>query len=1449
MTGASVPRWGVLAGNGEYEHYEQLPCVESDLNAMADVLNRLGYRYPRRISRCTAQELRAELVDWAAAEGEGRSEGVLVLYYTGHGDRSRDDRHYLLCRDSHPRQLKGSALAAEDIVGIVTETGLRRLLLILDTCYAGQGVADVLRELARSLTATREANQHELTSFSVIAAARPLEEAADGAFAEAFRDAVDDAILGGPRQRRLYVEPVVERINEILASRSTDQHATFGTLSGGDEVPFLPNPRYTPDVPEEGADLAEQQAALSAEGRRRREELLSHFGPRGRGLERATDRGSYFSGRGEALRALMAWLDSRMTAGPQGETLPPSRQIVVTGSPGVGKSALLGRLVLLAPRAVFDDRLPAGHGVDRPVHAAIHARHKLLADIAAAVADAAGLPDTTSPHQLFQALSERLESLVLVIDALDEAGTASGDREAEHIAVTFLAPLAAIPCVRLIVGTRPGVVKALGPQFVPLDLDDPRWGKDEDLADYARQLLRAPDGTGSTSAYPASTASLVAGEIAALADGNYLVARLVARALAHRPVPVDTSFPGWKEGIPRLQRTAPHPTGPAFEWALSDQLGADTERGRSLLRPLALAEGSGLPAAVLWPAIASALTGTRVTADDIRWVMRTAAAYIVEALDDHGRSVYRMYHESFADELRADVTPEHLASVTRALTRLVPPDPATGLPNWSAADPYILNHLATHAAASDLLDDLVCDPVFLINAEPTALQQVLPVVRTGPALAARGAYERVGAEMFREPDRRARLAQLQLAALQSEARDLCNAILHRGEVLPWETQWILPFEDATKQYRTIGSYDGEVTAVTLLEIDGRKVVVTAETPNRVRMWDFETGATLGDLPGAAEHAVRGLVPLPGTGTSLLLVVSCATEDRTHIDGMLRLFDLRDRMPLGPVTPHQAVAWALACIEGRHVVALLEPEAIRLADPATGSELTRIGVREGEFDDLWSRLYRTRGWHLGLGTRAGRLIVTLAGTRPKFHLEVAGPIREWTIDPAAGWRAHPTHHVPRSAGTDVLSVAVRNDRTWVISAGLEAEAKQSRTRDLTDHHPTLTEWTAASRWGWAELVTTPESTVLVYGQEHPAGEIGVIGFDGQQQARVEISGSPGDFVHLQPDAQGYRVLSWKGAGPAPRVWRLEATGTRAHRERTGLWSPSSLSSGKFAGRPVFIVGNSFRDAATGEDLRVPVSDGSPFRHVVGHRDLPPMEYDGLTGMMGDPHVTLLDPAPRDVRLPGARGVLKPQLGRMRGEAVVVARSIDELAAWSMEGQQVGQWPLPVSREVDVQYLDHGDRLLAAVRFNNPDRLTVYSLPERTSGFSMSPLPSLTQEGHHLGLWRDEPAIGLLFDGGVSVFHALTGAPLWRFNDVMPRNQQPILRLLTVHGRPTALVVRADESLSLIDADTDRVTCRIHPGAGVRGVVIANEDLLGVLTATDFVCLRLRDLNRHENPDGF
>ena len=68
-------------------------------------------------------------------------------------------------------------------------------------------------------------------------------------------------------------------------------------------------------------------------------EGVRHWQPRARGVSIDSERGWRFRGRTTALTRIMSWLDRAS----------PDRQVlVVTGSPGVGKSAVLGRVVTTA---------------------------------------------------------------------------------------------------------------------------------------------------------------------------------------------------------------------------------------------------------------------------------------------------------------------------------------------------------------------------------------------------------------------------------------------------------------------------------------------------------------------------------------------------------------------------------------------------------------------------------------------------------------------------------------------------------------------------------------------------------------------------------------------------------------------------------------------------------------------------------------------------------------------------------------------------------------------------------------------------------------------------------------------------------------------------------------------------------------------------------------------
>ncbi|MFD7666837.1 AAA family ATPase [Streptomyces sp. NPDC059788] len=1157
-----VRRIAVLGGTSRYEYQDDLPAVPGDVRTIGTALGGLGYHIQEPLLDLTASGFQSALADWA--ESEDRVDDAVVLYYTGHGDYDHD-RHCLLFTDSRTGKLAGTALATEDVLRVVAENGVERLLLIVDTCAAGHGGADAVRtyaqELCVRLSGSRAAGSGRIPELSVIVAARGTEEANDGAFTRAFAEAVDDPRLGGNRQRQLFLPELVGRINEALTANGDFQHAAYAT-PGGEGFPFFPNPRYVPDLPgqaEVPMDLAEQRTWLTPEGIRRRNELRSHFAPRGRGAAHGED--SYFTGRTAALAQLGGWLD--------GAPGSPERHVVVTGSAGVGKSSLLGRLVLLADseeRRSLPD-LPAGAALPRGhIHTSIHARHKTLEEIAAGIADAAGLPDE-GPGALLEALARRTEPLVVVIDALDEAGTAYGDTEPVRVAETLLRPLAETGCVRMLIGARPHVVDALGTAFTRLDLDDPRWTGTDDIAAYARKLLLSPDGPASRSAYDAAGPVLtaLAEEIARRSGGVYLVARLLARLIAVQDQPLDVTVEDWRRRLPdslfaadgpapRREAAAPSQhvqdrpasasgtsetadrdrlagiadtshantadtadagdiadageapcfsdtpsasntpnatnssgssrttestaAGFAFRWDLRTRLGEREPIGRGLLTALALAEGAGLPLGAVWRAMAGALTGGEVTFEDVHWILRAGAAHLVEETDEDNRSVYRLFHESFADELRAAMEPQAPERVAGALLALVPFDPATGARDWPAADPYLHQHLASHLAPHGLLDDILLDPLYLVTAERTALQRGLLTVRTARAIAVRSVYERVAPHLAAQPDLLSRAALLRLAALQAGERELADEVSARMPGLPWTAEWGHLY-DPPDHHRTLDEFPGGLRDIRMLYGDGRPLLATLEVAGRIRLWDLNVCLPLGELPVAGAGRPVGITACR-TVSSPWLLVSTGPEDQGPRE--LRVWDSRSRTPWGAAVRGEPEALALVEVGDTVVAGIVEADgSVKLIDMADGREVRRLSVPESATWAADARATERRrarraadrrsdqgfaGAALALGMRDGQLKVALAMDGHHSFESDEGrkgcTVLRWDVLPGAGWgAAHP--RTSELHGERLRDLMVSDDQ---VCAATEMDTPPATKNPVFVHDQELVE---LSRWklhGWA-----------------------------------------------------------------------------------------------------------------------------------------------------------------------------------------------------------------------------------------------------------------------------------------------------------------------------------------------------------------------------------------------
>ncbi len=297
------------------------------------------------------------------------------------------------------------------------------------------------------------------------------------------------------------------------------------------------------------------------------------------------------------------------------------------GPPGSGKSAVLGQLVLNRTQSA------------RPL-AKVYALGQQTEEVAVAIAKQLGCKETR-PDRLITELAAKPGPVGIVVDSLDEAANPI------QLEQELLRGLAACPQVRLIVGvrSRPGTPPLAGMR-IDLDLDSPMYFDPADVEVYAFALLTASDGK--PAAYFPEVAHAAARKVARFvaerADKSFLYARMASRWLAAGG-PVDTTNPDWKVGL-KL------PDGiEAMFGADLDRFDPETRHFVNLLVPLAYARRRGLPQKQIWAAVASRVANRRYINPDIRELKERAGFYLIQDTED-GETVYRLFHQSFADYLK-----------------------------------------------------------------------------------------------------------------------------------------------------------------------------------------------------------------------------------------------------------------------------------------------------------------------------------------------------------------------------------------------------------------------------------------------------------------------------------------------------------------------------------------------------------------------------------------------------------------------------------------------------------------------------------------------------------------------------------------------------------------------------------------------------------------------------
>ncbi|KUO04218.1 hypothetical protein AQJ67_12550 [Streptomyces caeruleatus] len=792
-------------------------------------------------------------------------------------------------------------------------TKVRRLLLMLDTCFSGQGGNELLATMAKLKNNWREKD----AGLAVITSAQPNELAQTGAFPELLAEAVNSLATAG------YTPPLLSLGAVVEATRNNPKRPDFQHIGWeiigltGEIPPFLPNAKHSNRLSH--TDLALQRAAEWEEQDSRRDvEFRTRLLRRAMGHRDEERVGWWFSGRHKALRDITAWLAE----------LPYGRPaLVVTGDPGSGKTAVLGLLAAVSDPEYRRTVPLSGLGLSaellpppRAIRTAVYAQNLTDQQVVRALAAALRLPPVEAVADLLNHLNAGPEPdrpRVVLIDGLDEAATPSA------LCGQVLRPLMELAGarLRLLLGTRPHLLAPLGlDRGDQVDLDSPRYADPQAVLAYAvRNLIDAhPE-----SPYLECENDLrlgVARAVAAAAGHSFLVARITAGTLAATPALPDPLDTVWRRSLPSAAADAMHRD-------LHQRFGPAADQILDLLRPLAYAEGQGLPWEDIWAPLAAELSGRRYTNEDLRQLRRDAGAYVVEAVED-GRSVYRLYHEAMAEYLRQgqDYGEAHRA-LTTGLRRTVPYR-LDGSPDWGRAHPYALRHLAVHADHAGLLDGLVTEPEYLVHADADTLVLLLLGVRSDTARLHAAVY-RASIQAHRHLEATGRRGILALDAARYNEPSLVEAFGSGVAERMWRP---VAASGSLLSGNLLNAFTGPTEGVVAADctvVDGREVVVTGSVDMSLRVWDLATGQPLGR---------------PMTGhTKRVEAVACTTLDGRPVavsgssDETVRIWDLTACVPVGkPMTGHTKKVNAVACttLNGRPI-AVTGSETVRIWDLANG----------------------------------------------------------------------------------------------------------------------------------------------------------------------------------------------------------------------------------------------------------------------------------------------------------------------------------------------------------------------------------------------------------------------------------------------------------------------------------------------------------------------------------
>ncbi|MFF3020726.1 AAA family ATPase [Streptomyces sp. NPDC057939] len=940
---------GAVAGGGgielfpvnftTYRHHEDVD-TDRHVQAVANLLADYGahtteWTVPPEDRDRQAVETR--LRTWKQPGG-GRN---TLLYWVGHGTAD-----YLAHHGAEP--LIDDGVNPQDIAGAISSRQLHPdnadswAIVVLDACFS----TSFARAVHRALFDDKHTGVRRYLLLAT--AARGYAEL--GAFSHALRRALH---ITFPTQRAIGLSALgrelARHLDGFLDDLTIDDHHD-------QLVSLRPNAASAVTGPLD--QLAELQTIID----QLPDDERRHFLPKATGAELG-ELAWYFHGRTLQRNQILHWL----TTARQGA-------LIVTGPAGAGKSALLGHVLLHTNSSLRETLTRHGHltplpaGIpcpDNPFDLTLHLAGLTPARVLHLIAHTAGLPhlaqqstdgtlNTDLTTRLLTELRERPTPLTLLVDALDEAD------QPLVIADQILRPLAALPRIRLVIGTRRSTHE--GPDHPTPD--------DTDILDTLRP---APTRHGSGPTVEPEHVE-VAQDLEAIA--GYLDAKL--RTAARRRGTLEAEGPLIAPAVHRLvtahpksrstepqqflyARLAAHEllntphllTDPTpllglthrqlFTRAL-ERLGVLNPHYTPLLKALGLAQGRGLPDQDdIWAAMADALAPEPATTrDSVPGLLRDAAPYL--ALDhDNGQSVYRLAHRTFTEHFTTapDADRAH-AAITVGLTRHTLHH--QGTPGTESqpeqVSPYTRRHLAAHARLGHTAGALhtladhpqVLDLLDLAGITAAVLHHGLSPRTLPPAIAgtvllqhhARGATTG-----WRQWWRRLGTTYIQGTPPTTEpgARTTGPTLptLTGGTVRP--RQLHLQLAGHTFWVRAVGVFAAA---------DGSPRLATGGSDGTVRIWDPAIGTQVGEPFTGHAGAVWAVGVFAAADGSPRLATGGS-------DGTVRIWNPATGTQIGdPLTGHTDCVNAVgvfAAADGSARLAIgSADETVRIWDPATGTQI-------------------------------------------------------------------------------------------------------------------------------------------------------------------------------------------------------------------------------------------------------------------------------------------------------------------------------------------------------------------------------------------------------------------------------------------------------------------------------------------------------------------------------